>query len=416
MSITTFHDFLITAGLHDGLLVDLCAEQGVISRAKLLAYMERHGILPVEKDKLIERYCRTSILTEEGDFEYTVNPTVAGLVNFYERRGKLTHAGFMRDQIFEIGKLTDILQQHLFAEEPTLVMIADTVDKLYLVVRDVRESGSQHYQACMRTFGDMKRNTGDKRIDERIEDLETVHRRYIEPLRELIDPNAEPVQKITRLRQCMADLGSNAALLGESVELDRHRARLQIDIHFIDYTLIRHFETLIDTSRSLLNSLLEEKNIKEALANCLGNLDVVWEMLQGETILAPGLQSNQAASLEKLGLFFNDVVHRKFVPRPRSLSILVPQEEAADQLLLFEDMLLRCIEERRHIAGWPDFVTREFVDFPPGEQLKAIALPLVMSDPPFIVQKTDSTFYGDLDEFIIELQDFDIIWGGADVR
>ena len=190
MSITTFQGFLTTAGLHHGLLVDLCAEQGAISRAQLLAYMERHAIAPADKDKLIERYCRTSILYEEADFEYTVNPVVAGLVNFYERRGKLTHAEFLRERIFDIGKLTDTLQQKLFAEEPVLESIADTVDKLYLVVREVRESGQQHYQACMRAFGDMKRNSAVRPIEERILALKTVHRRYIEPLRELIDPNA----------------------------------------------------------------------------------------------------------------------------------------------------------------------------------------------------------------------------------
>jgi len=410
MAITTFHEFLSTAGLYDGLLVDLCAEQGVISRAQLLAYMERHGIAPDDKDKLIERYCRTSILYEEGNYEYTVNPIVAGLVNFYERRGKLTNADFLRDQIYEIGKLTDVLQQHLFATEPMLEVIADTVDKLYLVVRDVREGGHQHYQACMRAFGEMKRNTTAKRIDERIDELKTVHRRYIEPLKELIDPNAEPVQKITRLRQRMAELGGRATLLGDSVELSNRRARLLIDIHYIDYTLIRHFEILIDTSRSQLNSLLEEKNIKDALANCLGNLDAVLAKIQNKTVVMPGLQSNQAASLDKISLLFNDVVHRKFVPHPRPLNIIAPKEEVADHLLLFEDRLLRSMEEQQHIASWPGFVIGQFADYPPSEQLKAITLPLVMSNPPVIVQKTNRIFSGDLDAFVVELEDFDITW------
>lgn len=416
MAITTFHDFLYTAGLHDGLIVDLCAEQALISRAKLLAYMEGHGIAPAEKDKLIERYCRSSILYEEADFEYTVNPIVAGLVNFYERRGQLTHADFLRDRIFEIGNLTDTLQQHLFADELAPETIADTVDKIYLVVREVRESGYQHYQACMRAFGDMKRNDAAKRIDERIDALKTVHRRYIEPLRELIDPNAEPVQKMARLRRRMADLGANADLLGESLELDARRARLLIDIQYIDYTLIRHFETLIDTSRSLLNSLIEERNIKDALACCLGNLEAVWPLMQADTVVVPGLQSNQAVSLDKLGLFFNDVVHRKFVPCPRPLRIRPPKEEKADGLLLFEDLLLHRIEAYRHIAGWPGFVLREFGTYPPGEQLKAIVLPLVMSDPPFTVHAADRTFCGDLNAFTVELKDFDITWDAAHVR
>lgn len=416
MSITTFQGFLTTAGLHHGLLVDLCAEQGVITRAQLLAYMERHGIAPADKDKLIERYCRTSILYEEADFEYTVNPIVAGLVNFYERRGKLTHADFLRDQIFDIGKLTDTLQQHLFAEEPVLETIADTVDKLYLAVRQVRESGYQHYQACMRAFGDMKRNSAAKPIDERIMQLKTVHRRYIEPLRELIDPNAEPVQKMALLRRRMADLGANTALLGESVELDTRRARLNIDIHYIDYTLIRHFETLVDTSRALLNSLMEEKHIKDALAGCLGDLDAAWRRMHGNTVVAAGLQSNQAPPPDKLGLFFSDVVHRKYVPRPRPLHIQPPKEESADHLLLFEDLLLRRIEEHQHIESWPGFVIREFAAYSPGEQLKAIALPLVMSDPPFAIRMTDRPFAGDLKEFTVELDDYEVTWDIANGR
>lgn len=410
MAITTFQGFLATAGLHIGLLVDLCAEQGVITRAQLLAYMERHNIAPADKDKLIERYCHTSILYAEADCEYTVNPIVSGLVNFYERRGRLTHADFLRDQICDIGKLTDTLQQQLFAEEPSLELIADTVDKLYLAVRQVRESGYQHYQACMRAFGDMKRNSGDKSIEARILDLKTVHRRYIEPLRELIDPQAEPVQKMNLLRRRMADLAAHGALLGESVELDMRRARLNIDIQYIDYTLIRHFETLIDTSRSLLNSLMEEKSIKEALAHCLADLDGVWGRLQAETLVAPGLLSNQAAGMDKLGLFFSDVVHRKYVPRPRPLAVQVPCEEPAEHLLLFEETLLRHIEEQGHIAGWPAFVMREFGAYPPGEQLRAMVLPLVMSLPPFAVRMTERPFSGDLNEFSVTLDDFDVTW------
>ena len=90
----------------------------------------------------------------------------------------MTHAGFLRDPIIEIGKLTDTLQQLLFSENPTTEMITDTVEKLYLVVRVVRESGYQHYQACMRTFGDMKRNSGAKPIETRIKELKTVYRGF----------------------------------------------------------------------------------------------------------------------------------------------------------------------------------------------------------------------------------------------
>jgi hypothetical protein len=117
--------------------------------------------------------------------------------------------------------------------------------------------------------------------------------------------------------------------------------------------------------------------------------------------------------MEKLGLFFNDVMHRKFIPNPRPLTIRPPREENADHLLLFEDLLLDCIEDRQHIHGWPGFVMREFGTYSPDERLKAIALPLVMSDPPFSVRKRDQIFYGDLDAFTVTVEDFDIIWEGA---
>ena len=364
----------------------------------------------MDKEALIQRYRRTAILYEEAEDTYTVNPVVAGLVNFYERRGRLTHADFLKDQIVEIGNLTDTLQQALFADQPEPERIADTVDKLYLVVRQVRESGYQHYQACMRAFGDMKRNSENKRIDRRIEDLKTVNRRYIEPLSELIDPHAEPVRKMARLRRCMADLAARAGLLADSVELSDRRQRLLIDIQYIDYTLIRHFETLIDTSRSLLNSLIEEKTIKDALARCLGDLDAVWPQLAGETIVVTGTSANQAPGMERLGLFFNDVVHRRYVARPRPLATRPPEEARAETLLLFEEQLLKRIREARKIAGWPAFVNREFSTYPAAERLKAIALPLVMASPPFRIAPTGETFHGDLEEFTIEMEDFGIVW------
>ena len=308
------------------------------------------------------------------------------------------------------------MQQQLFAEEPALEAIADTNDKLYLAVRQVRESGYQHYPACMRAFGDMKRNSGAAPIDARIIQLKTVHRRYIEPLRELIDPNAEPVQKMALLRRRMADLGAIKALLGESVELDTRRTRLNVDIQYIDYTLIRHFETLIDTSRALLNSLMEEKSIKDALAGCLGNLEAVWQQMQENTVVAKGLLSNQAPSLDKLSIFFSDVVHRKFVPHPRPLHIRPPKEENADYLLLFEDVLLQCIEQHQHIDSWPGFVINEFATYSPDEQLKAIALPLVMSNPPFVIRMTGRPFAGDLKEFTVEMDDYNVTWNIANGR
>jgi hypothetical protein len=142
----------------------------------------------------------------------------------------------------------------------------------------------------------------------------------------------------------------------------------------------------------------------------------VWQRLQAETVVAAGLLSNQAADMDKLGLFFNDVVHRKYVAHPRPMVVQPSREEQAEHLLLFEELLLRRMAERRHIAGWPGFVMREFGAYPPGEQLRAMVLPLVMPEPPFAVRMTDHPFCGNLNEFTVELDDFDVTWESAHER
>jgi hypothetical protein len=123
--------------------------------------------------------------------------------------------------------------------------------------------------------------------------------------------------------------------------------------------------------------------------------------------------ASQAPGVERLGLFFNDVAHRRFVAQPRPLAMRPPQEEQADAVLLFEEQLLQRMRDARQIAGWPAFVAQEFAAYPAGERLKAIALPLVMATPPFRVTMTGETFHGDLSEFSIELDDFGIVWEEA---
>ena len=106
------------------------------------------------------------------------------------------------------------------------------------------------------------------------------------------------------LRRRMADLGVDAGLLVESVELDTRRARLATDIQYIDHILIRHFETLIDTSRALLNSLLEEKSIKDALAACLGDLGGIWECFAIRHHRADRFSGKSGGGHEPAGRFF----------------------------------------------------------------------------------------------------------------
>ena len=201
MLTATFSRFITIAKEHSHLIIDLCAEQDVIARSRLLYYLDRNHVPSEEKDRLIEQLCQTGILFEGTENEYTMNPVVVDLVNYYERRGRLTSATFLREQILGIASLTDELQRHLAAEEPQKHVILDTLDDLYRLVRQVRESGYSHYIACMRMLGDMKRSSKDKTIAQRIDELETVRRRHIEPLGELIDPHADFAHKIEALKR-----------------------------------------------------------------------------------------------------------------------------------------------------------------------------------------------------------------------
>jgi hypothetical protein len=410
MATSTFSKFLSAAQRHAGLITDLCAETDLISRSKLLNYLARYSISPSDKDALIKDLCRTSILNEESDYLYGVNPVVVNLVNFYERRGRLTSASFLRDQILKISSLTDKFQLLLFDEKISIERTADTVDEIYLLVREVRESGFEHYIACMRAFGDMKRTGENQSVAERIKSLERVQRRYISPLRELIDPGSEPVRKLQVLKQRMKDLGKQTALLADSMELDRKRKRLNFDLEYIDHVLLRYFEMLSDTARSTLKTLIEEKNIKDALAFCLGNIDSVWEHLEKDTIFASGSQFSQAPSLDRLGFYFSDVIHGKLLPDPHPLHARPAIKLAADDLLIQDEKILALMEKERVIESWPDFVMDTFHKFSFLEKLKALSHPLLVPERLFSVKKSKNHRTFSDKEISFTLYDFGIIW------
>lgn len=262
MSLPTFARFLSLANQYRALLVDLAAEDTLLSHAQLLNYLDGHGVHPGEKNNLIDSLCQASILVVESEQSYTINPVVADLVNYYERRGWLTNADFLRDQILAIAQLTDDLQRQLFAEEVSLTTLTDLVDSLYRLVREVRQSGEAHYLACMRLFGDLKRQSENLPLNQRLQELETIHRRHVKPLEELIDPTGEYAHKIQTLRRRIVDLSQRPGLLAQSQELTGRRQRLLIDLEYIDHVILRHFITVADTTRSLIKSLLEEKSIK----------------------------------------------------------------------------------------------------------------------------------------------------------
>ncbi len=412
MAITTFAQFLSITRRYVSLIVDLCAEQDVISRSQLLNYMERHSIAAAEKDALIDELCKTLVLFKEAENNYTINRVVVDLVNYYERRGRLTNAKFLKDQIIEIARLTDQLQQHLFAEEKDREAILDRVDDLYRLVREVREAGQSHYTACMRLFGDMKRTGEAKKVEQRLTELETVQRRHINPLRELIDPKAEYAHKITSLKRRMLDLKAQTELLAQSQELVNRQQRLNLDLHYIDHTLLRNFEKIVDTARTLLQSLLEEKSIKDAVANCLGNLEAVWGRLEneGKTVLATRRQSSQAPTPDMVGSLFAEVIHLRLLPHPTPLAIHDVQMQAAETILILNEHIWRAIEDAGAIASWPEFVTRQFEDYASNEQLRAIALPLTVSHTQVQVKPLKTPFNCSFAEFKVKMDDFGLIW------
>lgn len=412
MTIPTFTQFLSVARKYVSLIVDLCAEQDVISRSKLLNYMERYGIPPGDKDTLIDELCNTLVLLKETENSYTVNHVVVDLVNYYERRGRLTNAKFLKDQIIEIARLTDELQKYLFAEEKDREAILDRIDDLYRLVREVREAGESHYTACMRLFGDLKRASDTKKVEQRLAELEIIQRRHINPLRELIDPNAEYAHKIASLKRRMLDLGAQPELLAQSQELVSRQHRLNLDLHYIDHVLLRNFEKIVDTARTLLQTLIEEKNIKDAIAGCLGNLETVWKFVenQGQTLVATGRQSTQAPTADLVEAFFAEVIHLKLLPNPTPLEVPDVQHQPAETVMIRNEQIWRTIRTASNIPSWPAFVIHQFSHYPGKEQLRAIALPLTVSHSNVQITPLATSFSFNLVEFWVQMDDFGVVW------
>jgi hypothetical protein len=91
MTTPHFARFLALAREHTALIVDLCADPDLLSRAQLLHYLEHHGVPAAQKDALIDKLGQAAILLAEPA-GFTVNPAVVDLVNYYERRGRPARA------------------------------------------------------------------------------------------------------------------------------------------------------------------------------------------------------------------------------------------------------------------------------------------------------------------------------------
>ncbi|MGE0083543.1 MAG: hypothetical protein AB7S75_03900 [Desulfococcaceae bacterium] len=398
--------FLSIAHKYTDLIIDLCAEQDVMSRPKLLNYMERYRIEPGEKDTVIRELCSASILREETDNLYTVNSVVVSLVNYYERRGQLTHAGFLREQVHQIGKLADEFQRQLYNEETPIHTLSDTLDSLRLMVSEVREAGAGHYMACMRRFGDMKRTSESKTLEHRLEELETVQRRYINPLRELIDPSAEYSRKISLLKRSISDLSARPEILARSREMDISRRQILLNVQYIDHELLRNFVIVADTAHSLLKSLIKEKNIRDAIAACLGNLDFTWQYMEEKTLVASGIQAVQAPGRDNIQAFFTDVVLKKLLPNPRPLKKSDVRLQNADLMIIRDTDVQNCLSGKRTIQSWPAYVVSTFAGYSENEQLKAIALPLINRMKGIRINNQPGDFIHKFKTFTVRMTDF----------
>jgi hypothetical protein len=410
----TFHRFLTVAGKHPQLIIDLCNEPDFISHSKLLLYMERCGIPAAEKSSLVTDLCKVRILLEEVEHGYSVNPAVANLVNYYERRGRLTSAAFLHDQMVSIATLTDTLQRQLFSDEPSREIILDTMDNLYRLVREVRVTGNDHYIACMLLFADMKRSSEGKSIEQRLDELETAQRRHVEPLRALIDPGGEYVNRLETLKRRMDHLGANVELLASSQELDAQRQRINSDLQYIDHVLLRDFGTLAGMATTLLKSLMEERRVRDAIVACLSDLKTVWQLMDGQTVLVSGRNIPKLPSLDTVADFFADVVHHKLLPRPKPLTMLPVRQREADEVIIREDRIWACVREAGTIASWPPFVASHFRQYSESEQLKAITLPMLAIHRQVMVIRTDVIISCDIGTLRVQLRDFGLTWRPTD--
>jgi hypothetical protein len=264
----------------------------------------------------------------------------------------------------------------------------------------------------MRLFGDLKRASDARKVEQRLAELETIQRRHINPLRELIDPNAEYAHKIAALKRRMLDLQAQRELLAQSQELVSRHNRLSLDLHYIDHILLRNFEKIIDTARTLLQSLIEEKNIKDAIAGCLGNLDAVWAYFENEarTVVAAGRQSTQAPTAGLVEAFFAEVIYLKLLPNPTPLNVPDVQPQPAETILIRNDQIWQTIRIAGDIPSWPAFVIRQFSQYSGKEQLRAIAMPLTVLHLNVQISQLEAPFRADLAEFRVQMNDFSVTW------
>lgn len=405
--------FLAAASERPDLLIDLCAEPDLMSRAHILALLERHGVASDAKDGVIAKLVAVDILEEKPHDSFSVNPMVAQLVNFYERRGELISATFLRDQMTAIVETSMRLRRALAAPVADGAAVGDAIDDLCRLVRYVATIGNQHYVACMRLLGDIKRTVGEQALDQRIDRLEVAQRRYIEPLRDLTDPNGAYRPRLAEVRALAETLERRPDLLTDSYELERMVRRLRLDVISIDHHMLRRFVEMSDAARNLLESLFAEQSLKEALAFCLARLDQAWLVLSGRTVIAPMRRIAAAPPMDAIDAFFADVVRGALLPRPRPLAIHAPQRDAIETRVVTERRMWRMIAAARVIESWPAFVLQHVAAYDLDHLLAAMALPLVRPHPQVRLMVRKTQFRCVVHGYALRLHDYSVFWEEA---
>ena len=400
--------FLNIARDYTDLLIDLTV-QDVINYAQLIALLDRYDIAPAHKQRMIDDLRATRILEPLQEQNYAINTTVANLINEYERRGHLANATYLSEQLTRIALSSQQLQLQLIATPPDSQLIRESVEDLANALRLIRTSAQDHYFACMRTLGDLKRNQTQANIDTRISSLQETQRRYIEPFRELIDTQGTFTNYIGNLRRTMSTLSPTATLIRESLSLAQAWQRLRSDLFFVEHTVLQNFGHMIHTASDLLTSLLNDKSLKEAVAYSLANLPQFLHHHAATTVIGQRRTSNRVANITQYASFLDDILAHRLLPNPQPLHA-EPVTVSADSDLLISDQHLRSLmQHHTPIASWPHFVSAQFPTSPAATQLNAIAYPLLRYDTHICIN-AGAEITCTLSAYTCRLTDFAVVW------
>jgi hypothetical protein len=321
----------------------------------------------------------------------------------------LANATYLNEQLTRIAQSSQQLQLQLIATPPDSQLIRESVEDLANALRLIRTSAQDHYFACMRTLGDLKRNHTRATLDTRIRSLQETQRRYIEPFRELIDTQGTFTNYISTLRRTMTKLSPTDRLIRESLSLGQAWQRLRSDLFFVEHTVLQNFGHMIHTASDLLTSLLNDKSLKEAVAYSLANLPQFLQQHAATTVIGQRRTSNRVAQINHYAGFLDDILAHRLLPNPQPLSAEPVTISTDSDLLISEHQLRTLMQHHTPIASWPHFVSTQFPTSPAATQLNAIAYPLLRYDTHICITP-GAQITCTLSEYTCRLTDFAVIW------